>query len=277
MFYEHTAYQDSQFYLYRQIQRANFPLLQREYNVVKRTIPYIQIIIPFHLVLILPVNPFTLLWYLPMLRTVFQRSMPHLQGLWTAAWLPPCLSAEADISYKVPLLYFRLQWPALYRLWQEFSLYLSVRRFWCCCRSNPWYHSFVSHPIWLCGFKQHIFLLIYRLRHRFIQQIRKQLPKTVLLVSVIEIVFPWCNGRQSAEDQYAAVFIIDRLEGVGYVFVFHIVTSYICSSSSGLSIHFNYTTMPLFFTTIRIVPRKITYDYYTLSILISQSFVHDKK
>lgn len=37
-------------------------------------------------------------------------------------------------------------------------------------------------------FKQHIFLLIYRLRHRFIQQIRKQLPKTVLLVSVIEIV-----------------------------------------------------------------------------------------
>lgn len=47
MFYEHTAYQDSQFYLYRQIQRANFPLLQREYNVVKRTIPYIQIIISF--------------------------------------------------------------------------------------------------------------------------------------------------------------------------------------------------------------------------------------
>lgn len=51
----------------------------------------------------------------------FQRSMPHLQGLWTAAWLPPCLSAEADISYKVPLLYFRLQWPVLYRLFQGFS------------------------------------------------------------------------------------------------------------------------------------------------------------
>ena len=96
-------------------------------------------------------------------------------------------------------------------------------------------------------------------------------------MSVIEIVFPGFYGWKRSEDEDSAVFVIDRLEGVGYVFVFHIVTSYICSSSSGLSIHFNYTTMPLFFTTIRIVPRKITYDYYTLSILISQSFVHDKK
>ena len=69
--------------------------------------------------------------------------------------------------------------------------------------------------------KQHMFFLIYSLRHRFIQKVRQKLPETVLFVSVVEIVFPRCNGRQSAEDQYAAVFVVDRLKGVGYVFVFH--------------------------------------------------------
>ena len=69
--------------------------------------------------------------------------------------------------------------------------------------------------------KQHMFFLIYSLRHRFIQKVRQKLPETVLFVSVVEIVFPRCNGRQSSEDQYAAVFVVDRLKGVGYVFVFH--------------------------------------------------------
>ena len=70
-------------------------------------------------------------------------------------------------------------------------------------------------------FKQHIFFLIYRLRHRFIQEIRKQLPETVLLVSVIEIVFPGFYGWKRSEDEDSAVFVIDRLKGVGYVLVFH--------------------------------------------------------
>ena len=56
--------------------------------------------------------------------------------------------------------------------------------------------------------------------------VRQKFPETVLLVSVIEIVFPGFYGWERAEDEDSAVFIIDRLEGVGYVFVFHVVTSY---------------------------------------------------
>lgn len=44
---------------------------------------------------------------------------------------------------------------------------------------------------------------------------------SVLLVSVIEIVFPGFYGWKRSEDENSAVFVIDRLKGVGYVLVFH--------------------------------------------------------
>jgi len=40
-------------------------------------------------------------------------------------------------------------------------------------------------------------------------------------VSVIEIVFPGFYGWKRSEDEDSAVFVIDRLKGVGYVLVFH--------------------------------------------------------
>ena len=191
MFYEHTAYQDSQFYLYRQIQRANFPLLQREYNVVKKNYS-------------LHPNPhFLFLWFCfcPLTPLHFYDISPCCAQFFKG----PCRICRACGRQRDCLhacqrkLIFLIKCPCFISVCNDLLYIGCGKNFPYICRFDVFdavvartlditalYHI----PYGYVVFKQHIFLLIYRLRHRFIQQIRKQLPKTVLLVSVIEIVFP---------------------------------------------------------------------------------------
>ena len=68
-------------------------------------------------------------------------------------------------------------------------------------------------------------------------KVRQKLPETVLFVSVVEIVFPRCNGRQSAEDEYAAVFCRRPAQRSGLCvrIPLLLITSYICKYSKLMS------------------------------------------
>ena len=72
--------------------------------------------------------------------------------------------------------------------------------------------------------KEHCLFLFYRLRHRFPAQIRHHFPKTVLLMSIIKMVFSGFHRGQCPQDQHLGICIIHRCKGVLNMFIFHILS-----------------------------------------------------